>query len=151
MRPQDEAIVNNLGPQGIANGRKALNAASNLARNVFPGSGPIINRDGAIQTKWGQYALNNPEVVNDRTILVRVRFGRTWRFGEVRPNHRTFRFGQPNHHRTKSLHKSQFFRRKARFQPIFFQKMNKKLKFFFSVKLFFSFSKDEISSLSYDF
>ena len=61
MRPQDEAIVNNLGPQGIANGRKALNAASNLARNVFPGSGPIINRDGAIQTKWGQYALNNPQ------------------------------------------------------------------------------------------
>ena len=46
------------------------------------------------------------EVVNDRTILVRVRFGQTWRFGEVRPNHRTFRFGQPNHHRTKSLHKS---------------------------------------------
>merc|ERR1712004_795829 len=43
MRPEDAAAVNELGAEGIATGKKALNIASNLAKNVFPAAGPIIN------------------------------------------------------------------------------------------------------------
>ena len=59
MRPEDAAAVNELGAEGIATGKKALNIASNLAKNVFPATGPIINGAGAIQTKWGNYQLAN--------------------------------------------------------------------------------------------
>ena len=53
---EDEAAVNALGPDGIATGTKALNVATELVKGVFPQSGPII-QNGAVQTKWGPYAL----------------------------------------------------------------------------------------------
>ena len=59
MLPQDQAAVDELGPEGVATGVKALNIASNLAKNVFPENGNIINPAGEIQTKWGKYQLSN--------------------------------------------------------------------------------------------
>ena len=56
MRPDDTAAVNELGPEGVETGKKALNVASKLVKGVFPATGPII-QNGAIQTKWGAYAL----------------------------------------------------------------------------------------------
>ena len=60
---------------------------------------------------WAGHSIQsiNPsiQVVNDRWIGIGI--GRTWRFGKVRPNHRTFRFGQPNHGRTNLLNKSLFW------------------------------------------
>ena len=61
MLPRDDSLVNSLGPQGVATGRNALNVASNLAKNVFPATGPIVDRNGQVQTKWGGYALPNPQ------------------------------------------------------------------------------------------
>ena len=61
MLPEDQAAVNELGPEGVATGVKALNIASNLAKNVFPESGPIITPAGGIQTKWGTYQMGNPQ------------------------------------------------------------------------------------------
>ena len=61
MLPQDQAAVNELGPEGVATGVKALNIASALAKNVFPESGPIITPAGGIQTKWGTYQMSNPQ------------------------------------------------------------------------------------------
>ena len=56
LRPEDAAAVNELGPEGVATGKKALNIATKLVQGVFPESGPIIvNRQ--IQTKWGNYPL----------------------------------------------------------------------------------------------
>ena len=49
------------------------------------------------------------QLVNDRWIGIGIGIGRTWRFGKVRPNHWTFRFGQPNHGRTNLLNKSLFW------------------------------------------
>ena len=56
MRPEDTAAVNELGPQGVETGKNALNVASELVKGVFPATGPII-QNGAVQTKWGAYAL----------------------------------------------------------------------------------------------
>ena len=65
LRPEDAAAVNELGPEGVATGKKALNIATNLVKGVFPESGPIIvNRQ--IQTKWGNYplpAMANPAIL----------------------------------------------------------------------------------------
>ena len=69
MLPQDQQAVNQLGSQGVDTGIKALNIASNLAKNVFPESGPIITPDGGIQTKWGTYELGNPQ---DRDIVEKL-------------------------------------------------------------------------------
>ena len=60
LRPEDAAAVEELGPEGIQTGKDALNVASNLVKDVFPASGNII-QDGAVQTKWGSYALPNPQ------------------------------------------------------------------------------------------
>ena len=60
LRPEDQSAVNQIGPQGIATGTKSLNIASQLVKDVFPQQGPIV-RNGAIQTKWGAYALPNPQ------------------------------------------------------------------------------------------
>ena len=51
---------NAIGPQGIEDGKKALNIATELVKGIFPSEGPIV-RNGAIQTKWGNYALPNPQ------------------------------------------------------------------------------------------
>ena len=61
MRPEDEAAVNELGPDAVETGKKALNIASELAKGVFPATGRIVNEAGAIQTKWGNYQLPNPQ------------------------------------------------------------------------------------------
>lgn len=61
MLPRDDSLVNSLGPQGVATGRNALNVASNLAKNVFPATGPIVDRNGQVQTKWGGYQLGNAQ------------------------------------------------------------------------------------------
>ena len=60
MRPEDQAAVDAIGPQGIETGRKALNIATELVKDVFPREGPIV-RNGQVQTKWGPYALPNPQ------------------------------------------------------------------------------------------
>jgi len=60
LRPEDAAAVNELGPAGIQTGKDALNVASKLVKDVFPAEGPIVV-NGAIQTKWGAYALPNPQ------------------------------------------------------------------------------------------
>ena len=69
MLPEDDAAVNELGPDAVATGKKALNIASQLAKGVFPASGPIVNEAGAIQTKWGNYQLPNPQ---DREIVEKL-------------------------------------------------------------------------------
>ena len=58
LRPEDAAAVEELGPEGIQTGKDALNVASNLVKDVFPATGNII-QNGAVQTKWGSYALPN--------------------------------------------------------------------------------------------
>ena len=60
LRPEDAAAVEELGPEGIETGKNALNVAGSLVKDVFPASGPII-QNGAVQTKWGAYALPNPQ------------------------------------------------------------------------------------------
>ena len=60
MRPEDESAVQQIGPQGIQTGTQALNVASQLVKDVFPRSGPIV-RNGQVQTKWGSFALPNPQ------------------------------------------------------------------------------------------
>ena len=60
LRPEDAAAVEELGPEGIQTGKDALNVAGALVKNVFPETGNII-KDGAVQTKWGDYALPNPQ------------------------------------------------------------------------------------------
>ena len=60
LRPEDAAAVNELGPEGIETGKNALNVAGSLVKDVFPSTGPII-QNGAVQTKWGAYALPNPQ------------------------------------------------------------------------------------------
>ena len=60
MRPEDQAAIDQIGPQGIQDGTKALRIATELVKGVFPQSGPIV-RNGEIQTKWGSYALPNPQ------------------------------------------------------------------------------------------
>ena len=60
LRPEDAAAVNEIGPDGVQTGKQALNIASKLVKNVFPANGPIIV-NGQIQTKWGNYALPNPQ------------------------------------------------------------------------------------------
>ena len=49
-----------MGPDGVETGKEALNVAGNLVKGVFPADGPII-KNGAVQTKWGAYALPNPQ------------------------------------------------------------------------------------------
>ena len=70
LRPEDQAAINELGPQGITTGTKSLNIATQLVKDVFPQQGPIV-RNGAIQTKWGLYALPNPQdaAIVDRLLL----------------------------------------------------------------------------------
>ena len=60
LRPEDQSAINQIGSQGVQDGTKALRIASELVKGVFPQSGPIV-RNGAIQTKWGSYALPNPQ------------------------------------------------------------------------------------------
>ena len=60
MRPEDESAVQQIGPQGIQTGTQALNVAGQLVKDVFPRSGPIV-RNGQVQTKWGSFALPNPQ------------------------------------------------------------------------------------------
>ena len=60
LRPEDQAAINNIGSQGVQDGSKALRIATELVKGVFPQSGPIV-RNGEIQTKWGSYALPNPQ------------------------------------------------------------------------------------------
>ena len=60
MRPEDESAVQAIEPQGIQNGTQALNVASQLVKDVFPREGPIV-RNGQVQTKWGPFALPNPQ------------------------------------------------------------------------------------------
>ena len=60
LRPEDQAAVNEVGTEGIETGKKALNIATQLVKDVFPRDGPIV-RNGEIQTKWGGYALPNPQ------------------------------------------------------------------------------------------
>ena len=60
LRPEDESAIQSIGPQGIDTGKKALNIATQLVKDVFPQNGPIV-RNGEIQTKWGGYALPNPQ------------------------------------------------------------------------------------------
>ena len=60
MRPEDQSAIDAIGPQGIDTGKKALNIATELVKGIFPSEGPIV-RNGQIQTKWGQYALPNPQ------------------------------------------------------------------------------------------
>ena len=47
-------------PQGIKTGTNALKIATQLVKGVFPTTGPVV-RNGEIQTKWGSYALPNPQ------------------------------------------------------------------------------------------
>ena len=61
LRPEDQAAIDELGPEGVATGKKALNIASNLAKGVFPATGNIVTEAGAVQTKWGNYQLANPQ------------------------------------------------------------------------------------------
>ena len=56
LRPEDAAAVNEVGPEGIQTGKDALNVASKLVQGVFPAEGPIVV-NGAVQTKYGAYAL----------------------------------------------------------------------------------------------
>ena len=70
LRPEDEAAVNALGPDGIATGTKALNVATELVKGVFPQSGPII-QNGAVQTKWGSYALP-ASVLQDQEVIEKL-------------------------------------------------------------------------------
>merc|ERR1711993_72470 len=44
MRPEDQSAINQLGNQGVQTGA----------------TGPVV-RNGEIQTKWGSYALPNPQ------------------------------------------------------------------------------------------
>ena len=60
LRPEDAAAVEELGPEGVETGKNALNVAGALVKGVFPATGPII-QNGAVQTKWGSYALPNPQ------------------------------------------------------------------------------------------
>ena len=60
MRPEDQAVLEQLGPQGVETGKKGLQAANQLLKGVFPRSGPVV-RNGEILTKWGSYALPNPQ------------------------------------------------------------------------------------------
>ena len=60
MRPEDQAAIDQIGSQGVQDGTKALRIATELVKGVFPQSGPIV-RNGQIQTKWGAYALPNPQ------------------------------------------------------------------------------------------
>ena len=60
MRPEDESAVQAIGPQGIQSGTQALNVAGQLVKDVFPREGPIV-RNGQVQTKWGPFALPNPQ------------------------------------------------------------------------------------------
>ena len=60
MGPEDESAVQAIGPQGIQSGTQALNVAGQLVKDVFPREGPIV-RNGQVQTKWGPYALPNPQ------------------------------------------------------------------------------------------
>ena len=60
LRPEDESALQELGPEAIETGKKALNIATNLVKDVFPREGPIV-RNGEIQTKWGNYVLPNPQ------------------------------------------------------------------------------------------
>ena len=60
LRPEDQAAIDQIGSQGVQDGTKALRIATELVKGVFPQSGPIV-RNGEIQTKWGSYALPNPQ------------------------------------------------------------------------------------------
>ena len=60
VRAEDQAALDQLGPQGVETGKKALRIATDLVKGVFPSSGPVV-RNGQIQTKWGSYALPNPQ------------------------------------------------------------------------------------------
>ena len=60
LRPEDQAAIDQIGSQGVQDGTKALRIATELVQGVFPQTGPIV-RNGAIQTKWGNYALPNPQ------------------------------------------------------------------------------------------
>ena len=42
---------------------QALNIATRLVKDVFPKEGPIV-RNGALQTKWGHYALPYPQAAD---------------------------------------------------------------------------------------
>ena len=75
MRPEDESAIQELGPEAIETGKRALNIATRLVQDVFPREGPIV-RNGAIQTKWGNYALplrqNNPDDIEIIDMLLQA-------------------------------------------------------------------------------
>ena len=60
MRPEDQSAINQLGNQGVQTGTTGLKVANQLLKGVFPATGPVV-RNGEIQTKWGSYALPNPQ------------------------------------------------------------------------------------------
>ena len=75
MRPEDQAAIDQIGSQGVQDGTKALRIATELVKGVFPQTGPIV-RNGAIQTKWGNYALplrqNNPDDIEIIDMLLQA-------------------------------------------------------------------------------
>ena len=60
LRPEDQSAIQQLGSEGVNVGTKGLRVANQLLKGVFPATGPIV-RNGEIQTKWGSYALMNPQ------------------------------------------------------------------------------------------
>ena len=60
LRPEDQSAVDQLGSEGVKVGIKGLKIANQLLKGVFPSTGPVV-RNGQIQTKWGSYALPNPQ------------------------------------------------------------------------------------------
>ena len=74
--PAYESALQELESSGaIETGKKALNIATRLVQDVFPREGPIV-RNGAIQTKWGNYALplrqNNPDDIRIIEMLLQA-------------------------------------------------------------------------------
>ena len=85
-----------------------------------------------MKTEDGKKKLDISPLVNDRWIGIGIGISRTWRFGKVRPNHRTFRFSQPNHGRTNLLNKSLFWT----YQKMLDQNIEAKNWAFFGLQLF---------------
>merc|ERR1712045_963477 len=60
LRKEDQDAIKQLGSEGVNVGTKGLKIANELLKGVFPATGPVV-RNGEIQTKWGSYALPNPQ------------------------------------------------------------------------------------------
>merc|ERR1711862_774091 len=60
LRKEDQDAIKQLGSEGVNVGTKGLKIANELLKGVFPATGPVV-RNGEIQTKWGYYALPNPQ------------------------------------------------------------------------------------------